>query len=155
MEQKLETFLTLCRTMHYGRAAEALNLSQPAVSKHIQSLEEEYGAPLFTYANRRLRKTRQGELLEQYAMSAARWVQLEGINSQYGFITKTAQGVVTASPFVAQAQAYMKQTNQLWYQIYQIVKENCSTTFDGTPQDDLMERLLKARDGDAEKSTGR
>ena len=31
MEQKLETFLTLCRTMHYGRAAEALNLSQPAV----------------------------------------------------------------------------------------------------------------------------
>lgn len=87
-------------------------------------------------------------LLEQYAMSASRWVQLEGINSQYGFITKTAQGVVTASPFVAQAQAYMKQTNQLWYQIYQIVKENCSTTFDGTPQDDLMERLLKARDGD-------
>ncbi len=94
-------------------------------------------------------------LLEQYAMSAARWVQLEGINSQYGFVTKTAQGVVTASPFVAQAQAYMKQTNQLWYQIYQIVKENCSTTFDGTPQDDLMERLLKARDGDAEKSTER
>ena len=94
-------------------------------------------------------------LLEQYAMSAARWVQLEGINSQYGFITKTAQGVMTASPFVAQAQAYMKQTNQLWYQIYQIVKENCSTTFDGTPQDDLMERLLKTRDGDAEKNTGR
>mgnify|MGYP007000710966 CR=1 FL=1 len=85
-------------------------------------------------------------LLEQYAMSASRWVQLEGINSQYGFITKTAQGVVTASPSVAQA--YMKQTNQLWYQIYQIVKENCSTAFDGTPQDDLMERLLKARDGD-------
>lgn len=25
--------------MHYGRAAELLNLSQPAVSKHIQSLE--------------------------------------------------------------------------------------------------------------------
>ena len=88
-------------------------------------------------------------LLEQYAMSAARWVQLEGINSEYGFITKSAQGVITASPFVAQAQAYMKQTNQLWYQIYQIVKENCSTTFEGTPQDDLMERLLKARDDNA------
>ena len=43
----------------------------------------------------------------------------------------------------------MKQTNRLWYQIYQIVKENCSTTFDGTPQDDLMERLLKARDDNA------
>lgn len=91
-------------------------------------------------------------LLEQYAMSAARWVQLEGINSQYGFISKTAQGNATASPFVTQALAYMKQTNQLWYQIYQIVRENCSTTFEGTPQDDLMERLLRARDG--ENGTG-
>lgn len=69
MEQKLETFLTLCRTMHYGRAAEALNLSQPAVSKHIQALETEYGAPLFSYANRRLSKTPQGKLLERYAIS--------------------------------------------------------------------------------------
>ena len=91
-------------------------------------------------------------LLEQYAMSAARWVQLEGINSQYGFISKTAQGNAAASPFVTQALAYMKQTDQLWYQIYQIVRENCSTTFEGTPQDDLMERLLRARDG--ENGTG-
>lgn len=27
MDQKLETFLTLCKTMHYGRAAELLHLS--------------------------------------------------------------------------------------------------------------------------------
>lgn len=69
MEQKLETFLALCRTMHYGRAAEQLNLSQPAVSKHIQALESQYGATLFTYSGRRLQKTWQGELLEQYAES--------------------------------------------------------------------------------------
>ena len=69
MEQKLETFLTLCKTMHYGRAAEELNLSQPAVSKHIQALEAQYGVRLFDYQNRRLRKTPQGQLLEQYAIS--------------------------------------------------------------------------------------
>ena len=69
MEQKLETFLALCQTMHYGRAAELLNLSQPAVSKHIKALETEYGAELFTYSARRLHKTRAGELLEQYAVS--------------------------------------------------------------------------------------
>lgn len=69
MEQKLETFLTLCRTMHYGRAAEELDISQPAVSKHIQALEDEYGAKLFEYINRRLYKTREGELLEEYAIS--------------------------------------------------------------------------------------
>lgn len=69
MEQKLETFLTLCKTMHYGRAAEALNLSQPAVSKHIQALEAQYGVRLFDYQNRRLKKTPQGQILEQYAIS--------------------------------------------------------------------------------------
>ena len=67
MDPKLETFLTLCRTMHYGRAAEKMNLSQPAVSKHIQALEAEYGAKLFDYSGRKLRKTRAGELLEQFA----------------------------------------------------------------------------------------
>lgn len=67
MDPRLDTFLTLCRTMHYGRAAEALNLSQPAVSKHIQALEAQYGAKLFDYSGRRLSRTRAGELLEQYA----------------------------------------------------------------------------------------
>lgn len=69
MDQKLETFLTVCQTMHYGRAAELLHLSQPAVSKHIQALEVQYGVRLFTYQARRLTKTREGSLLEQYAVS--------------------------------------------------------------------------------------
>ena len=56
MDPKLETFLTLCRTMHYGRAAEKMNLSQPAVSKPIQALEAEYGAKLFDYSGRKLKK---------------------------------------------------------------------------------------------------
>lgn len=42
----------------------------------------------------------------------------------------------------------MKQTNQIWYQIFQVVKENCSVDFQGTtPQDDVMERLLRTRRG--------
>lgn len=69
MDQKLETFLTLCHTMHYGRAAELLNLSQPAVSKHIQALELQYGVKLFSYSGRRLQLTRQGERLKEYASS--------------------------------------------------------------------------------------
>ena len=69
MEQRLESFLTLCDTMHYGRAAEKLHLSQPAVSKHIQSLENQYGVSFFTYANRRLQKTREGEILQQYVQA--------------------------------------------------------------------------------------
>jgi hypothetical protein len=41
---------------------------------------------------------------------------------------------------------YMKQVNQIWFQIFQIVKENNSASYQGAnPQDDLMERLLTSR----------
>lgn len=67
MDQKLSTFLTLCSTMNYRRAADALHLTQPAVTKQIQALEAQYGVKLFSYDERKLRKTPQGEILERYA----------------------------------------------------------------------------------------
>lgn len=83
------------------------------------------------------------QLIEQYAMSVARWVQLEKITSDYGFISKhPTTGAAIASPFVGMSHAYLKQANQLWYQIFQIVQENCSTPYQGSPHDDVMERLL-------------
>ena len=69
MEQKLTTFLTLCRTMHYRKAADLLHLTQPAVTKQIQALEAQFGVKLFSYDGRVLRKTPQGDLLEAYAIS--------------------------------------------------------------------------------------
>lgn len=47
MDRRLETFLAVCQTMNYRRAAEALHLTQPAVTKQIQSLEASYGVRLF------------------------------------------------------------------------------------------------------------
>ena len=55
-------------------------------------------------------------------------------------------GAAITSPYVTMSQNYLKQVNQCWYQIYQIVKENCSVEYGGaSPHDDLMERLLSAR----------
>jgi len=40
----------------------------------------------------------------------------------------------------------MKQVNQVWYQIYQIIQENGSAEIDELdPQDIMMEKLLKTR----------
>ena len=71
MDQRLETFLTVCATMNYRKAAEQLHLTQPAVTKQIQALEALYGVRLFTYDSRKLRKTPQGETLEIYASASA------------------------------------------------------------------------------------
>ena len=89
------------------------------------------------------------QLIEQYAMSVARWINVELFISDTGYLARhPTTGNAIASPFVSMSRDYMKQVNQCWYQIYQIVKENCSTEYgEATPQDDLMERLLRARKG--------
>lgn len=69
MDLKLQTFLALCRTMNYHAAAEALHLTQPAVTKQIQSLENAFGVKLFRYSGRKLEKTEKCLILESYAES--------------------------------------------------------------------------------------
>lgn len=89
------------------------------------------------------------QLLERYAMSAARWIQCEEAVTEYGFLAKhPTTGNAIQSPYVAMSQTFMSQTNRLWYEIFQIVKENCAGEYAGAnPQDDVMERLLAARRG--------
>lgn len=70
LDYRIHTFLTVCDTLSYHRAAELLHISQPAVSQHIQFLEREYGCQLFTYQNRNLQKTAEAQVLEQYARAA-------------------------------------------------------------------------------------
>ncbi len=69
MDSKLQTFLTLCQTMNYRIAAEQLHLSQPAVTKQIQSLEQMLQTKLFRYDGHTLHKTEACLLLERYAIS--------------------------------------------------------------------------------------
>ena len=89
------------------------------------------------------------QLLEQFAMSVSRWIQCEECITEYGFLAKhPTTGNAIPSPYVAMSQSFSKQANNLWYQIYQVVKENCSVEYKGaTPHDDMMERLLSARRG--------
>lgn len=87
------------------------------------------------------------QLVEQYAMSVARWIQTEEMISQYGFLAKhpTTKAAI-ASPYVKMSQDYMKQVNQTWYQIYQIVRENVGDSL-ADSADDPMDRLLRLRGG--------
>ena len=87
-------------------------------------------------------------LLEAYAQAFARFIQCEEAISTYGLLGKhPTTGGAISSPFVQMSQTFQKQANLLWYEIYDIVKQNCTTAFVGNPQDDVMERLLSARKG--------
>ena len=85
------------------------------------------------------------QLVEQYAMSVSRWIQCEDAISDFGFLAKhPTTGAACASPYVAMSQQYMKQVAQIWYQIAQVVKENCSSEFN-SHEEDPMEMLLRSR----------
>ena len=71
LDYRLQTFLTLCETMHYTRAAERLCITQPAVTQHIHFLEQHYGCRLFDYQGKTLRLTPAGERLRRLAASLA------------------------------------------------------------------------------------
>lgn len=64
-----ETFLTLCKIGSFTKAAEALSITQPAVSQHIKYLEEYYGGKLFLYAGKTLTLTERGKRLLDYAVT--------------------------------------------------------------------------------------
>ena len=51
---KMETLLAVVEYKNFTKAAEALSLTQPAVSHHINQLEEELGAVLFVTDTGRL-----------------------------------------------------------------------------------------------------
>ena len=51
LDYRIETFLKVCDTKNYRKAAESLNMTQPAVTQHIQYLEHLYQAKFFQYKN--------------------------------------------------------------------------------------------------------
>ncbi|EFO9956448.1 HTH-type transcriptional regulator HdfR [Salmonella enterica subsp. enterica serovar Enteritidis] len=63
----LKTFLEVSRTRHFGRAAEALYLTQSEVSFRIRQLENQLGVNLFTRHRNNIRLTTAGEKLLPYA----------------------------------------------------------------------------------------
>lgn len=63
----LRTFLELNRTRHFGRTAEALHITQAAVSSRLKSLEQQLGVTLFERSRREMRLTAQGSRLIRHA----------------------------------------------------------------------------------------
>jgi LysR family transcriptional regulator, benzoate and cis,cis-muconate-responsive activator of ben and cat genes len=65
--KRLEYFLAVAEELHFGRAAERLNMAQPPLSRQIMQLEEELNATLFDRGRGQIRLTQAGEALLKHA----------------------------------------------------------------------------------------
>lgn len=64
---RLRVFYTVARTLNFNRAAEQLNISQPAVTRHIRELEEQYKTTFFDRTHRQIALTKAGEVLLEHS----------------------------------------------------------------------------------------
>lgn len=64
---RIYTFMEVCKTLNYTKAAKNLCITQPAVSKHIQYLQEYFHATLFIYQGKKITLTDEGALLYKAA----------------------------------------------------------------------------------------
>lgn len=70
LDNRIKTFLDLCKTLNFTRTAENLFITQPAVTQHIRLLENEYGVKLFKFSGKAFTLTAEGEILYRYAISS-------------------------------------------------------------------------------------
>ena len=82
-------------------------------------------------------------LLEQYAMSMGRYIQLEKLQSSIGFISRLVNGEIKPNPLVTVTLSYLKEARAIWNEIWYIVQSNCRENVGADPQEDMMEKLLK------------
>lgn len=63
---QIESFMTLARELNFSRASESLHITQPALTKRIQGLEEALGQALFVRLHGGLELTESGRVLQRY-----------------------------------------------------------------------------------------
>lgn len=70
--ERLYEFLVLSHVLNYTRAAKALYISQPILTRHIQALEAELVVPLFRRTTHGVTLTEAGRLLSNQAKACLR-----------------------------------------------------------------------------------
>ena len=69
MDFRLKVFISVARNLSFTNASKELQISQPAITKHIQELEAYYGVKLFARRGSRIELTAEGELMLKHAQS--------------------------------------------------------------------------------------
>lgn len=99
----LRYFIAVAETLHFGRAAEKLHISQPPLSQQIQILEQQVGALLLERNNRNVRLTPAGrQFLEQawQIMAQVNQAADRAARMHRGELGEVTIGFTASAPFI-------------------------------------------------------
>lgn len=123
--RQIKNFLTLCETLNFRKAAERINIVQPALSRQIQLLEKELGALLFNRTKRTVSLTEAGiffkreanRILQDLNKTIVQTVQLHNGEAGEVKVTHASSAMNTVVP------SFLVKVKHKWPNLKTIVQE--------------------------------
>ncbi|PLZ01030.1 LysR family transcriptional regulator [Burkholderia sp. WAC0059] len=100
--RRIRYFAVLAEELHFGRAAQRLNIAQPPLSQQIRVLEDELGARLFERSNRHVELTPAGKALLPEARALLAQAERAGtvaLRAQRGELGELRVGFTSSAAF--------------------------------------------------------
>lgn len=118
--KQIEAFVNVARYKSFSKAAEAVYLSQPTISAHIASLEQELNVVLFDRTSKEIKITSAGAVFLEYATNMLN-IRNAAISSLADFDTKIS-GNLCISSSTTPARSLVPQLISKFYSLYPNVK---------------------------------
>ncbi|HEI8862499.1 TPA: LysR family transcriptional regulator [Morganella morganii] len=113
----LRYFIAVAEELHFGRAAERLNISQPPLSQQIQALENAIPAKLLARNNRNVSLTPAGEMFLREAYQIRTQVEAaveKAARMDRGELGEVSVGFTSTTPFMRHITATFRQYREIY-----------------------------------------
>lgn len=155
LDPKLDMLLLVAEKRNFTRAAQALSLTQPAVSHHISQLEQELGVRLFVRGNGDLMLTPEGETVLRYVrrMKALEKKMAEELQEAGRRLTRLRIGITHTAESSIVAEVLARYTNENPGISITIVTDNINNLYDMLENFELDLAVVEGRSTRPELST--